>query len=132
MLSAQNRLDRQEGFSDTLRLGSRVGSRALVVSLRYPSTDSDGNNEGLGDTKVGIVVGKKQIPRAVDRNLVKRRLRHIMREKITECPRGSRVVVRALSPCVTMSFAQLDAAVDANLKRASLREQSRARVEGDS
>lgn len=130
MLSVQNRLDRHEGFSDTLRLGSRIGSRAVVVSLRYPQTQSDQDQSIRNATKVGIIVGKKQIPRAVDRNLVKRRLRHIMRGKIANCPPGSRVVVRALAPCATMSFADLDAAVDRSLKKASAREE-RSAAEGE-
>lgn len=118
MLSSRSRLGRREGFSNTLRLGSRAGSRALVVYLRYPTASGD-LDDGFGeDTKVGIVVGKRQLPRAVDRNLVKRRLRHLLSERTETVLSGSRIVVRALGPSGDLSFSELGDALDSALNRA--------------
>ncbi len=84
-----------------------------------------------GDIKAGIIVGKRQIPRAVDRNRVKRRLRHLLADRLTQntigggttdgaatsLPPGSRIVVRALGPTKKMSSAQLADNLDRLLTR---------------
>lgn len=89
-----------------------------MVYLRYPTASGD-LDDGFGeDTKVGIVVGKRQLPRAVDRNLVKRRLRHLLSERTQTVPSGSRIVVRALGPSGDLSFSELGDALDSALNRA--------------
>jgi ribonuclease P protein component len=54
---------------------------------------------------------------AVVRNLVKRRLRHLMRERLTQLPAGSLVVVRALPGAGDADHAQLARDLDAALSR---------------
>ena len=54
---------------------------------------------------------------AVVRNRVKRRLRHLMHERLAGLPAGSLVVVRALPPAATASYAALAADLDACLAR---------------
>lgn len=47
-----------------------------------------------GEPRVGFVVSKK-VGNAVCRNRVKRRLRHLMRERLGVLPHGATLVVRA-------------------------------------
>lgn len=56
---------------------------------------------------------------AVVRNRVKRRLRHLMRERVATLPAGSLVVVRALPAAAAASYADLAADLDACLARAT-------------
>jgi ribonuclease P protein component len=53
----------------------------------------------------------------VDRNRVKRRLRHLSRDLIPELPSGSLLVVRALPPAATASYDQLRSDLERALRR---------------
>ena len=54
---------------------------------------------------------------AAVRNTVKRRLRHLLRDRLSQLPPGSLLVVRALPPAATASSADLAADLDAVLRR---------------
>lgn len=66
--------------------------------------------------RVGFVVGRT-VGGAVERNAVRRRLRHLMRERLHLLPPGSTLVVRALPAAATVSSADLGADLDAALSR---------------
>jgi ribonuclease P protein component len=61
--------------------------------------------------RIGFVVSRAVGP-AVTRNLVKRRLRHLARERVTVLPPGSMLVVRALPQAANASYAELGAELD--------------------
>lgn len=66
---------------------------------------------------VGFVVSKA-VGVAVERNRVKRRLRHLMREHLAQLPLGSRLVVRALPAATGLSSSVLAADLISALQRA--------------
>src|SRR5947207_2708700 len=82
---------------------------ALVVHLRL--TDPQ---QAAGPARAGFVV-PKAIGGAVVRNQVKRRLRHLMRERLGRLPDGTDVVVRALPAAARRSSTGLAADLDAAL-----------------
>jgi ribonuclease P protein component len=59
----------------------------------------------------------KAVGGAVQRNLVKRRLRHLVRERLALLPPGSLVVVRALPGAGGAAHAELAHDLDAALRR---------------
>jgi ribonuclease P protein component len=59
----------------------------------------------------------KAVGGAVVRNKVKRRLRHLMRDRLSALPPGSLVVVRALPGAGDAEHAQLARDLDAALQR---------------
>ena len=65
---------------------------------------------------VGLVVSKA-VGGAVLRNQVKRRLRHLARQRLTSLPGSAVLVVRALPPAATASSAELGADLDRALGR---------------
>jgi ribonuclease P protein component len=67
---------------------------------------------------VGFIVSKAVGP-AVTRNLVKRRLRHLARERLTSLPGCAVLVVRALPASAAATYADLAADFDSALDRAS-------------
>jgi ribonuclease P protein component len=112
VLPGEARLTRPQEFTAALRGGRRAGRPLVVVHLRQ-ATDGP---EPLGPARVGFVTNKAVGP-AVVRNQVRRRLRHVVRERLAALPAGSLVVVRALPASATASSAALAVDVDKALAR---------------
>lgn len=102
---------RGEDFRSTIRRGSR-GVQPTLIAHVVPGTG--------GLTSVGFVVSKA-VGHAVDRNRVKRRLRHLMRDRLGALQPGSRVVVRALPAASGASSSTLTEHLDTALARAGTR-----------
>jgi ribonuclease P protein component len=99
-----------EDFSTTVRHGVKVGRTHLVVHVLPDATRA-------AEPQVGFVVSRA-VGSAVVRNLVKRRLRHLMQSHVDQLPAGCRVVVRALPPAGDAPAATLAADLEAALQRA--------------
>ncbi len=97
MLPTAARLRDSREFRSIVRHGVRAGRSTLVVHADLVDPTPPEQGAGQGSAKVGFVVSKK-VGNAVMRNRVKRRLRHIVRDRLTSQPvnDGLRVVVRAL------------------------------------
>lgn len=108
MLSAPNRLVQSTDFARVVRRGRRAGGPMLVTHLL--------DDAFTGPTRVGFVVSKA-VGNAVTRNLVKRRLRHLMRERISLLPSGSGVVIRALPSAAQATHHELAHSLDQSLGR---------------
>ncbi|MEV0416055.1 ribonuclease P protein component [Streptomyces sp. NPDC050448] len=117
MLSPENRLRRREDFASAVRRGRRAGRPLLVVHLRTSgATDPHEPGEIDPSTRAGFVVSKA-VGGAVVRNRVKRRLRHLVRERLSQLPPGSLVVVRALPGAGDAGVDELARDLDAALTR---------------
>ncbi|GHE60759.1 MULTISPECIES: ribonuclease P protein component [Streptomyces] len=117
MLSPENRLRRREDFASAVRRGRRAGRPLLVVHLRTSgATDPHEPGEIDPSTRAGFVVSKA-VGGAVVRNRVKRRLRHLVRERLSQLPAGSLVVVRALPGAGDAGADELARDLDAALTR---------------
>nr|WP_260408654.1 ribonuclease P protein component [Planomonospora venezuelensis] len=118
-----SRMRRGEEFADAVRKGGRAGRPTLVAHLRMRAQSDD-------PPLVGFVVSRA-VGGAVVRNRVKRRLRHLMRDRLDRLPRGSLLVVRANPPAASARSerlaAELDVALDRLLRR---RESPEARMDG--
>ena len=109
MLDRSHRLTTSAGFTAAVRQGRRAGARTLVLHLGAgPETDPG--------PRVGFVVSKA-VGNAVTRNRVKRRLRHLARERLTSLPGSGVLVVRALPAAADASFDVLGADLDTAFKR---------------
>ncbi|GAA3373275.1 ribonuclease P protein component [Streptomyces sannanensis] len=116
MLPSENRLRRREDFATAVRRGRRAGRPLLVVHLRSGTTDPHALGESVPPTRAGFVVSKA-VGGSVVRNAVKRRLRHLVRDRLSQLPPGSLVVVRALPGAGDAEQAQLARDLDAALER---------------
>jgi ribonuclease P protein component len=100
-----------------------------VVHLSLPSTPdaatatspeparSSGAEQPSAPARAGFVVSKA-VGNAVVRNRVRRRLRHLVRERLAELPPGSTLVVRALPAAAEASYPRLGADLDAAIAAA--------------
>ncbi|MFE7191211.1 ribonuclease P protein component [Kitasatospora sp. NPDC057541] len=126
MLPSENRLRRRQDFATAVKRGRRAGRPLLVVHLAREDGPGDRTDrtsdtrphvaEGTPSARAGFVVSKAVGP-AVTRNLVKRRLRHLVRDRLSRLPAGSLIVVRALPPAASASYQELERDLDAALKR---------------
>lgn len=118
MLPAAQRLRRSNDFAAAVRGGQRAGRGALVVHLTIPGTDSaEPARTGGSPARAGFVVSKA-VGGAVTRNTVRRRLRHLVRERLATLPPGSTLVVRALPGAAALPYSRLGADLDAALAAA--------------
>ncbi|WP_037601496.1 ribonuclease P protein component [Streptacidiphilus rugosus] len=128
MLPSEYRLRRREDFATAVRRGRRAGRPLLVVHLSPAgSTGPEGgaatepaNPHGAGGNflpaRAGFVVSKA-VGVAVVRNRVKRRLRHLMAERMGDLPAGSLIVVRALPSAAEAEYADLARDLDSALRK---------------
>ncbi|GIG20712.1 ribonuclease P protein component [Cellulomonas chitinilytica] len=121
MLPAAHRMRRAADFEQAVRRGARSGRDTLVVHL---TTRTD---PGAPGPVVGLVVSKT-VGTAVTRNLVKRRLRALVRDRLDVLPPDAGIVVRALPPAASQPFAQLGADLDSALDGARRRHTRRAQA----
>jgi ribonuclease P protein component len=105
-----------EDFRRTIRRGAKGAQPTLVTHVLLRSSVPGTG----GHTSVGFVVSKA-VGSAVDRNRVKRQLRHLMRDRVSALPPGSRVVVRALPAAHGAGASTLAEHLDASLARAGVR-----------
>ncbi|GIH93170.1 ribonuclease P protein component [Planobispora siamensis] len=123
MLPSGSRMRRGDEFADAVRKGARSGRPTLVAHFRMRR---DVDEPPL----VGFVVSRA-VGGSVVRNRVKRRLRHLVRDRLDRLPRGSLLVVRANPPAASARSerlaAELDVALDRLLRR---REPSAAHMDG--
>ncbi|MDT0545493.1 MULTISPECIES: ribonuclease P protein component [Streptomyces] len=120
MLPTEKRLRRREDFAAAVRRGRRAGRPLLVVHYRSGlasgETDPHAPGESAPPARAGFVVSKA-VGGAVVRNLVKRRLRHLMRDRLELFPAGSLVVVRALPGSGDAGHDQLARDLDTAVRR---------------
>lgn len=115
MLPTEHRLRRREDFAAAVRRGRRAGRPLLVVHLRS-GTDPHVPGETDPLARAGFVVSKA-VGNAVVRNRVKRRLRHLIRDRLVLLPPGSLVVVRALPGAGEAGHDELARDLDTALQR---------------
>lgn len=119
MLPKKNRMVKAQDFSHALRHGVRGGNKFLVLFVVAPdveaaaNTNSDNLTWANGEQrKIGFIVPKRQIPLAVDRNRMRRRLRHLIAARLLDFPPGTKMVIRVMSPSVSLDGKQLEETLD--------------------
>ena len=119
MLSAAQRLRRRGEFAAAVRAGRRAARGVLVVHVMSPETENQ-TEPARHEVRAGFVVSKA-VGGAVARNRVKRRLRHLVRERLAQLPPGTDIVVRALPGAADRPYQSLGSDLDAALAAARRR-----------
>lgn len=92
--------------------GWRAGRRTLVVHLAVP----DPGSGQLGPPHIGFIVSRS-VGGAVERNRLRRRLRHLVAPFVARLPAGSLLVLRPLPAARTAHGKALSSDLDAALRR---------------
>jgi ribonuclease P protein component len=106
MLAKANRVVRPEDFRTIVRRGRRSSS-PLAVYYRLEREPAD-------PARFGFIVSRA-VGGAVERNLVRRRMRAVSRQLVDSGARGADVVVRALPGSAQHGWASLSADMHAAL-----------------
>lgn len=109
MLAKAHRITDARDYSAVVRRGVRRGSESSVVYALATEPEAP--------ARFGFIVSKA-VGGAVDRNLVKRRLRASAAERIRSGLAGVDVVVRALPPARSTPFDVLDEQLRVGIARA--------------
>ena len=107
MLKKALRLQKKEDFDRIFRLGRPIFFGPLA--LRYSAKKSPG-------FRLGFSLSKKYLPRAVERNRLRRVLSELMAEKRSEWPESADVVICLRRRPAAISKKDLDPAVSALLR----------------
>ena len=97
MLTRANRLVRGEDFRKVMRSGKKLSTKQLVG---YHLAEAG------SPIRFGFVVSKA-CGGAVKRNQLKRRLRALARDKMSQVPAGSQIVLRTLPGSSELEFSAL-------------------------
>lgn len=116
MLTREHRLTSGNEFAPVIRRGARAGSRTVVVHL----LETDDLAVEPSAPRVGFVVGRA-VGNAAVRNLVRRRLRHLVRERLAVLSPSATMVVRALPAAAAATYADVGMDLDQALSRATAR-----------
>jgi ribonuclease P protein component len=104
VLAAEQRLRRAADFSAAVRTGDRGSRGGLVVHLR--------RGGGTPAPRAGFVV-PRAVGSAVTRNKVRRRLRHLLRDRMDTLAPGTDLVVRVLPAAAGATYQRLGEDLDA-------------------
>jgi ribonuclease P protein component len=117
VLPASRRLSAAADFKLAVRRGRRAGGSLVVVHLVTSNVDKA--TSGLGRPNLGLVgfVVSRSVGGAVTRNRVRRRLRHLVRERLAALPDDTLLVVRALPASAGASSRDLGDELDRCLQR---------------
>jgi len=115
VLAAAQRLRRSNDFAATVRGGRRAGRGTVVVHVLIDEPVQAGSSDS--PARAGFVVSKA-VGNAVTRNKVRRRLRHLVRDRLGALPAGTSLVVRAQPTAAAASAETLGIDLDAALAAA--------------
>ena len=111
MLPAANRLRKDTDIKTLFAKGKGVFDSVCGLKFRP---------NGLAATRFAIVAGTTVSKRAVVRNLVRRRLREILRARLPTLKPGFDGVLIVRKPAIDKSYVELEKIVDSVLKRSPL------------
>ena len=107
-----------EDFARARQLGVKAGNRFLAVTIAVPDEGAAISRAEV-PARAGLIVPKSQIPLAVDRNRVKRQLRHLLMSRIGQYPKGTLLIVRVFRAIKGRDSAFMAAKLDSALSEAA-------------
>lgn len=111
MLPKESRLIKNKDFENVYKNG--VAARAGHLLIKTIQND-------LSTTRIGVVVGKKVSNKAVDRNKIKRRLKALFRQNLSQIKPGYDLVVIPNKSIQNDTFQEIEQAFHQVLQKINL------------
>lgn len=111
MFKARNRLTKQKNFDNVYKNGRSSYNKILGMKIAA--------NE-LGYNRFAVVVGTKVSKQAVKRNLIKRRIREVIRLRLEKLRSGNDCILIALPAIIDKEYSEIEKTIDKLLSRLRL------------
>lgn len=111
MLAKQNRLRLKRDFEKVFKQGK--GFRQNFLFLKMMEND-------LSETRFGFIVSKKISNKAVIRNKIRRQLREIVRNQLSQIKKGLDIVLVVLPEIKNKEFQEIEQTVNELFKKARI------------
>lgn len=112
MLSKKNCLKKKKDFQKVIKEGKKIEKEFLVLKF---------SKNSLGDiTRIGFVVSQKVSKKAFLRNKIKRRLREIVRDNLSNLKSGYDLIFFTKKAIKEKDFLEIEKIVKQILKQAKL------------
>lgn len=111
MLNSHNRLKRRKDFDKVFKKGKSVFSKIIGVKALKNSTDKN---------RYGIIIGTKVSKSAVKRNLIKRRIRAVLREENNKLLKGYDIVIITLPEIKNADYIDISKVIYSIFKKHAL------------
>jgi ribonuclease P protein component len=111
MLPQKNRIKLDKEFDRAFKLGHSFYSTILGIKAV---------DNGLDYNRVGVMISTKVSKKAVIRNLIKRRIKSILRAEFPKMKFGKDLVILTLPPILDKNFIEIEEAIKAAIKRLKL------------
>ncbi len=111
MLPKINRLTKERDFNQIHKFGIFVGENFLAIKFKKNNLDI---------SRFGFLVGTKISKKAVQRNLIKRRLRESVKSKLNKIKPGYDIVFFTKPEIVNKSYSEINKAVENVFGRSKL------------
>lgn len=110
MLKKENRLKKKKDFENVFKNGKSVFSK--ILGVKFVDNNLDKN-------RYGVLVGKKVSKKAVERNLVKRRIREIIRKDCLNITNNKDIIILTLPEILKSDYDAIKKALFFCLKKIS-------------
>lgn len=111
MLPDKNRLKRDKDFKDVFENGNFFSSEYIAVRVKRNNTKT---------SRFGFIVGNKVSKKSTKRNLIKRRLREIVRRRLKNVIPGLDVVIIVKPEILNKNFKEINENIDILFKKAKI------------
>jgi len=111
MLAKIFRLSKQSDFKNVFSNGRKVFGK--VFNIRFlPNLEKS--------SRISVIVSNKISKKATARNLIKRRVREIIRKILPKLKQNYDIIITVLSPASSLDFHQLESEVVSGFKKSNL------------
>lgn len=111
MLAKSNRLGHQSNFQRVYQDKCSVANKIFIIYYRK-------NDEK--ETRFGISISKKVLRRAHERNLLRRRLHVLLRERLLSYQKGYDIIIIARKGVEVLSYHEIEKNLDHIMKKSGL------------
>ena len=115
MLPKKNRLRRQSNFQKVYQEKRSVANKIFIIY--YKEND-------VGDVRFGFSISKKVLRRAHERNLLRRRLHVLLRERLLTYKKGYDVIIIARKGVEVLSYQEIGKNLDHIIRKCGLVDES--------
>lgn len=111
MLRFSNRIRKKKDFDQVFKKGKAAYDKFLGVKALKSNSKIN---------RFGIIVGLKISKKAVERNLIKRRIKAILNEEKNKIKTGNDIVIISLPPIKKIKYFEIKKSIQKNFKKLDL------------